>query len=233
MNDFISYPLSDDFTIELVNEPAPIWPTDLTNEIEDIWEQELKEREGFLFNGSIFNAIHFDGKKIKGRFEEYKHHIAQLRNPDLKERINLKVVSVSGLTICQDHILIGLRSNHVTLFKNHYELVPSGIIDKGALVNEKIEILRQIEIELKEEANISLSQVTSLHPWLLIFDKVLNIYEVWVKIEVDPSLLSQKFPANDEYDSMIWIDKKKIFSFIEQNKDKCVPLTLFLLERTS
>lgn len=197
--------------------------------IEEIWKKEIVRTRGKVFNGRFLSADHFDGKYLQGHFVDYKYYLAQTRDPTLAQELNIKPVCVCSYTVCDDCILMGKRADYVTEYQNFYELVPAGGIDPSAISGSSIDIIKQIKLELKEEAGIDASYVQSIIPTFLINYPGNMPYEICVKIELNPAVKNLQAERDDEYTELIWIHKDKMDEFVKQNHENIIPLSILIL----
>lgn len=197
--------------------------------IEEIWKKELIRTRGKLFNGKILSAEVFDGKQLMGHFVEYKHYLAQARDPSLMDELGIQPICVCSYTTAGDYILMGMRADYVTDFSNYYELVPAGGIDPSAISNNNVDVIKQIKIELKEEAGIEEFLVQSIIPTFLCRCYETNTYEIITRIELDPSARHWMGERDGEYTELIWIPKNTLRAFMEMNRGKIIPLSLLIL----
>lgn len=207
--------------------------TDLTPPIErriqEIWDQEYIRAQGKLFNGKIFSATNFDGTVLQGHFVDYKHYVAQVRDPTLFENLHIQIVSISGYTVANESILIGKRAAYVTGFPGHYELVPAGGIDPSVVTNQSIDIIKQFKKELREEAGIEESMIKSILPVYLIKYSEREPYEICAKIILAPEAALNN-PRDEEYTELFWMERKRLPEFINNNREIMIPLSLHLLD---
>lgn len=231
MENEIVLPLPSNFEVVLDFDHSPKnLDAETQNVIENIWEKELIRTQGKLFNGNLFSADNFDGIQLYGHFVEYKHFLAQVREPQLFELLAIKPVCVCGYTVDCDHILIGKRSDYVTEFQNYYELVPAGGIDTSAIHNDKIDIIKQLYTELKEEAGIEVSMVKKITPSFLVKYSDVQPFEICSKIELHDSTRDALGKHDEEYTELIWIKKNKIREFVEKNREGIIPLSVHLID---
>jgi hypothetical protein len=228
--DFKTIKLSPNFQIKISSASSENYSKALLEQIERIWQEEKALCGDGLFNGWILNALSVTEEQLSAHFVEYKYYLAQIRKPELHQQLQLNPVSVSGYTHTKDHVLIGLRSKNVTEYKNLYELVPSGGIDKDALVEGQIDIQKQFFLELYEEAQIASQNVVSVRPFCMIYQSSTFHYELCAEIVVDPSMLRLQPFFSDEYTQLRWMPKSELLQFVEENKNKFVPLSLYLLK---
>lgn len=198
--------------------------------IENIWNHEISNQNERLFNGQILNVVSFTEEKMVAEFVDYKFYLAQLRDPNFEPVLGIRTVCVSGITTIVDKVLMGRRSPTVSNFPKFYELVPSGGIDPGSLVTNKIDITKQFEVELWEETGISVTEVKDIRPLGLVYDEDQKTYDFCAEIVVNYSALKEFLDPSDEYEDLAWIPKHDIEKIIRRHKKEIVPLSLLLLQ---
>jgi len=231
MNNYQTIEMRPDFYIEVLPHARGFTLSDHEKRLVDnLWNDEEAERTSHLHNGQILNVVSVEPNKLVGEFIEYKYYIAQLRDPNFEEVLKIKTLAISGITTIADKILVGQRSSHVTAYKNYYELVPSGGIDPGSQVGNRINIARQFEIELWEETGISVTEIKSIRPKALIYDKENKTYEICAEINVNYTILKEPLAASEEYPKLQWISKRDIQDFVSKHESEFVPFSLYLLQ---
>lgn len=198
--------------------------------IEELWKNEIIRTKGKVFNGQLLSADDFDGIVLKGHFVEYKHYLAQARDPTLRDQLQIKPICVSGYTSAQEEILFGRRSEHVTDYQGFLELVPSGGIDSLAVKQDGIDIHKQFQIELLEEAGIEASLILHITPIFLIRCTEVCSYEICAKIELEPSCRELLVERDEEYKELIWVPRTALQEFVEKHRSHIVPLSLQILD---
>lgn len=174
------------------------------DEIEEIWAEKSKNKE--LYNGRIVSLVNhsLENGHLKIDYCEvgYKDFLAQRAGLDLK----LSPIGVSGITYFLEEgvkkFLVGKRSLNVTQFKGFNELVPSGSLEIDE--NSNIECIKQLFIELKEEANIEKSRIKEAKPFCLIFDSDENVYDIGIAVKLDGV---EDYKFSDEYKEMRFVSK--------------------------
>lgn len=225
-------PISKDFKV-IIRPNTSILKLDpsIENHVEAIWNYEIDRTQGKIFNGKLLSAWGgFNEKELIGDFVEYKHYLAQARDPSLINILKIHPICVCGYTVSGDHILIGKRSKAVTDYPNYYELVPAGGIDIKSVENNQVDIYKQIKIELKEEAGLDESQVLSAVPKYLITCADTNSYEICFNIELSPLLKNQNLLGNGEYTRLLWIKKSQLETFIKEHQNEIIPLSLQIVD---
>jgi len=196
--------------------------------IENIWRYE-ESHHPKLFNGQFLNVISVDAQKMEGEFVDYKYYIAQLRDPSFRQVLDIKPLSVSGITSSGNKILVGQRSKHVTECPEFYELVPSGGFDPTSVRDGHIDILKQFQTELWEESGISASEVKDFNLLKLVYDPDNRNYEICAKLHINYTILREELQPSEEYAKLMWISKEEMGNFINKNKSQFVPFSLYLL----
>lgn len=200
--------------------------------IENIWQHE-ENKHPQLHNGQIFNVISLEKERLIGEFIEYKYYLAQLRDPNFISALNIATLAISGVTTVVDKILIGRRADHVTTYANFYELVPSGGMNTRAQVNDRIDPIRQFEMELWEETAISVTEIKSIRPIALVFDLENRQYEHCAELSINYTILKEELQPSNEYQELKWISKKEVKEFIHKHEQEFVPFSLFLFHLAS
>jgi 8-oxo-dGTP pyrophosphatase MutT (NUDIX family) len=188
--------------------PAPIITPDILGRIEEIWNQEKARRGEKLFNGQLF-SIHQSGPElIVGWMAEYRHFLAQRRDPDLHSALKIRPLAVSGVLTCKDGIVFGRRSGRTEMDANLWELVPSGSID-DASINDggQPDLGRSLLRELAEETGIYASDVSfPPHAIAMVEDSGSRVTDIGMKVVVGLSAadVQARFAAleNREYTAL-------------------------------
>lgn len=207
--------------------------------IEKIWQNTLKEKDGDLFNGTLPNFIRVDKKRekieIKAHFIEYKHFLAQRKQPDLK--LNIRPIGVSGIIVLREnssnYVLFAKRANNVTEYPGFFELVPSGSIDKEYVdINGIVDYQSKLLSEFVEETGLSKDYVKEISGFAFVLDVNHNIYDVCCKIllEAKKESVASEFLDSKEYHTPKFISINDLGGFIEENADIIVPTSMALIE---
>lgn len=231
MNNYQTFAITPNFIIEVLPVSRGFTLSDHEkNIVENIWNFEHRQFS-HLYNGQILNVVKWDNDKLLGEFIKYKYYIAQLRDPNLQQILDIQTVSISGMTLTGEKILIGQRSDQVTAYKNYYELVPSGGIDPNASHGNQIDLKRQFEIELWEETGISVTEIKGIKPIALVYDTKNKSYEICAEINVNYTILKENLNPSEEYQKLQWFTKRELADFIQKKEKEFVPFSLFLLNK--
>lgn len=195
-----------------------------------LWQEEMVERASKLFNGLIFNFVSFEGDKMVGEFIDYKFYLAQLRDPGLEPLLKIELISVSGLTVSGDKVLLGRRSNQVTQDAGKWEAVPSGGIDHNAQRGNTIDLKEQFGRELWEETGISVTEIKRILPFLIVRDPYTHIYEICAEIDVNYTVVREERQPSEEYSELVWVPKSEMKTFLKKHGNEFVPFSLYLIQ---
>jgi hypothetical protein len=219
----MTYIYSESYKI-LASSPDKAYCT-LINEnaesIERIWNENGQGKH----NGKILMLFDPHGfsnevliKPLKVFEVEYKVFFAQLHGIDF----GLIPVGVSGLVyknLSERIFLRGKRSLEVSTYKNHYEFVPSGSLDIEKTPEE------QILIELFEEAQLGMEDISSLKFQGFIWDPILPVLDLFFLIKVKPNALALK---SAEYSELSFESLNSLTSSI--NDTAWVPTSICVLK---
>jgi hypothetical protein len=192
---------------------------DNKNEIELVWEKELKRRNKKIFNGEILNLAKIEYEEKENRFIlqchkiQYKHYLAQ------RAGINLGItpLAVSGIVFYQENnskvFYLGKRSEEVTQYPGYNEFIPSGSIDaKDLVLDQIVNYSKQLIVELKEELNVSEENIKHYKVFCLIFDEIENVYDIGIEVEV----LKSKIKTNeDEYNTVLKLPLDLVVEYVK------------------
>lgn len=231
MRDYQTLFFSDDFSFNLIQSTRKKELSDAASQaVEEIWEHEQKNRTGSLFNGQVLSLVSLDRQGLQAEFVEYKHYLASLRKPKLRSVLGVKPLSLSCLTRSMGSVLMARRAKGVAQYPLWYELAPSGGIGPEAAKGDKLDVAGQALRELTEETGISKKSVLKVHPFSLVFDDQTGLYEICLEIELNPQILKEPLPPTEEYQDLQWLTPADLTGFIEANRKRIVPLSIYLLE---
>jgi len=207
--------ITPDFKVVLSksNEPL-ILTTDVKARIECLWNQEKSKKGVSLFNGQILSCLEFNKEFVVAKFVEYKHFIAQRRDPHLRSQLNIDPIAVSGITFFNGKVLVGRRSYMVTQTPNHYEFAPSGGIDPDSLNGETVDYVEQITRELYEETEINQDSVDSCNPFVIIRNIDAPFWDICVCIKLKKDADIIDLHPTEEYSELRWMmpdEVKRLF----------------------
>ena len=172
--------------------------------IENLFPDQLGEE-------AIFHCETYDSELICGYFVPFTDYLAE--NSYLP-------VATSGLVICEGEILIGKRSAKMREYPLHFELIPSGGIDRTADGTE--ELLRQCT----GDTGIDSSCVREITPLVLIEDCFQRSLDICMVIELSDR--PELHMCHEGYTGARWVSIEEFRLLIEAAP--VVPTSVALFE---
>ena len=199
-------------------------------EIEAIWQREKKSRGPLLYEGLILNAVRYDENGLDGTWISYQIALAAYRSDVLARALNVQVVSVSGLTVSREHLLLGKRALYVAQNPGSLELVPSGGIDPTAQMGDQIDYRGAILQEFEEETGLSRSKVEQITPLALVSQENSRALEICLRLEL--SLEACSIPLHsEEYQELFWVKLSCAEEWLSGAHGEVVPLSQEIFKR--
>lgn len=222
--------LDSDFTIK-VQQTAKRkkYPAEIESQVDAIWEQQKLIYGDHLYNGQILSEIEYTEHELIGELVEYRYHVAQIHAPELLPYLKVHTVSVTGITYSGDDVLIGQRSSKVAEYRDMYELAPSGGIDPAAIEGDRVDLLKQVGIELHEETGLDSEAIVHIEPMALAIHLTKKSFEFCIKIDIDPTKKDLMKIHNEEYQKLMWIHKDEVRAFADSHLNTFVSLSTQLI----
>ena len=202
-------------------------------EIDRIWQDEQRRRDGAMVNGRIISVLTASPVYLTCRVSQYKHFMAQIVRPELFEELQVRPLSVSGVLSCEDGIVFGRRASNVTQAPALWELAPSGGISEDAISGTHIDLQYQILTELSEEVGINRDDVVALRPFCLIEDDESHVLDIGIFLKTScgaQEILERhrQIPAQ-EYSEIAIIPASGIDAFIRDLTTGLIPVSAALI----
>ena len=226
MKTIFQFPLSSHVSVRLLGKEIRKTPPRFRKEIDAIWENEKKEE---FFDGAVLSVVRYNPEVIDCELVSYKAFYASIKRKSLCKYLNIFPLGISGRTLCDSRVLIGTRSQHVTMYPGEKECVPSGSLDKLFLRQDgTLDIVRGVLTELCEESSVQPDVVEGLVPRSLYCDMENGVFDIHVDISLkkDASLEQVTSPSG-EYADLFWVDRANITT---QLLEECLPLSRILLQ---
>jgi hypothetical protein len=220
-------PLTPAFRLCL--EESSATPPALVAVIEQIWAAEQARRGGRLHNGTMLSFVRNDADCLYARRTDYRHFIAQRREPRLFAELQLRTLAVSGLARSPLELLLGRRSGKVTQDAGRWELVPSGGLSPsagGSDVASAAMVFEQCYVELEEETGIPRSSVDSAQAFALVEDPEAHVIDIGVELSMRDFLATGE--ASTEYERLLPVPIDAIADFCRDHD--VIPVSRALLE---
>lgn len=198
------------------------------NLIQTIWDKEQERCDGKLHEGVILSAVSFDHKSLIGQFVPYKYFLAQFCDPSLKPDLQIRPVSLNGITYLENQLILAKRSPWVAQCPGYYELAPSGGIRPPSKNLTEVDMKVQLLDELKEETGIENSSIKNVKYFALVHDLKGDGIELCAEIRLKSSGLI--LSSSSEYTQVMTVPCSEIPVFTKEHEREFVPLSLLLLK---
>lgn len=227
---FTALPLSNG--LQCIAKNGPWQPSaDLERQVGVIWDEESRRLGQVLFDGIIFSAAEYSSEHILGSWIRYRYALAGYKNPELGRELGVLPVAVNGISLLNDQILLGRRSNKVAAFPGKWELAPSGGIDeRDCQAKVNVSYVKALYRELQEETGLEANTVEQALPWRLVEDRQVNTLELCMKLYLSPTATDYFHPTSSEYSEFCWLHQAQIGDFLLQHQAAVVPLAEYLLK---
>jgi hypothetical protein len=215
-------PLSSATSIRRSDPPAQ-FGDEVEAQVDRVWRSDAAEG---LTDGLVLRVV-----KQNGVFDlsplPYRYFWAQRLNPELFAE-PLKSLAVTGVTWCEDRLLLGRRADWVTQDANYLELVPSGSADADGG-----DLFAQIDREMTEELGISSSAITAHQLLGIVEDEVNNVVEAVIETKLACSFAdvqqSHVRIERPEYSEVLALTASELAAAIDRGSDliSAVSTTIF------
>ncbi len=203
--------------------PVPYSDLQIAREVDACWES-AKRQGADLYDGSIFSVHTVTPQKIIGGFVPYRYYVAWRKRPEIRSKVPLKPLSISGITHSRDEVLIGKRSLHIHQYPGQYEFAPSGGVDKESESNGLIDYTSLVLRELEEDTGIVSADVSRVQLFSLIEDLQEQSLELCFDIEIHGSFSCNS--SSHEYSVLMPWKIDSVEAFLKQQGKDWVPFCL-------
>ncbi len=187
----------------------------LEKQIDKIWQQQSAKRS--LTDNHIVSVNNWQPQLLEISIRPYREFLATLISPELKTKLKIQPLAVSGILHCESGYLLARRSAVVSQLPNYWECAPSGSVDACNCDNP----LQQLYDELEEEINIKLDETTAVDCFVLIEDTTTGVYDLGISLTVtlDAEVIAQRFQQGDsnEYSELKIIPDNAMLDFFNTN----------------
>ncbi len=162
----------------------------LTDEQQAAIAMAWEHRPASVYDGQFFHVTGIQPRagahEISGVFTSYQVYFAQKQ---LGTDFGVRPLGVSGLTLCQDHIILAQRASVVTAYANALECVPSGSLSaEYARPGGEVDYMAQLRAEFHEEVGLPPARVVQTTPFAVVYDMQDRVYDVVCTLAVDATL---------------------------------------------
>ena len=213
------HPLSPSFQIRL---SAPLsLSSQVEKRVDELWRAALSSTNSRLFNGLIFSATSVGPDELRGRFVEYKYHIAQQMDIRLAPILRIAPVCLSGVLTCPEGILFGKRQDGLATRPGVWGLMPSGCLTPDTFsADGSVDYVKAFLYALKDELNIDAHFLSDLSHNALIAEHSIDGegYSLVMNAQIALSSLAIKhrhLNANeDKYSEIVAVPPADVESFL-------------------
>lgn len=202
-------------------------PNQLEN-VHSIWQT----RPPHIFNGSQLVLKNYEILPESIHIEvclcEYKFYYAQKQGLPL----GLTPIGVSGLIVCQNHLIVAQRSQQVTAYPAYWEFAPSGSLDHALIRDDgSVDFVARLHEEFTEEVGLSAECITASQPFALIYDPNDPVYDIACQLTLDTSLdaILAAFEASEEYDRPQAVPLAEVEAWLTAQPEGVVPTSRSIL----
>lgn len=214
-----TYPLNPDCKIDV---GLPWEPTiSIMRRVDEIWSSEKERRGCQLTNGQIYSLTEFSPDYLSICLSEYRYVLARRRDPDLKNQgLNIRPLSVTGVLLCADGLVLGRRGSGVTDDAGLWEPAPAGGLSQN---DPKAQVLE----ELEEELGIAAPTVVSAEICGLVEDVESSVFDIVFRLRTAAS--EQDISAayaekgSDEYAELAIVKPSDVSTFLEAHGERLLP----------
>lgn len=197
---------------------------------DEIWVK----RPSHIFNGDLLvhqaTITRADYLEVAGYFTEYRFYYAQKQSG---QDFGLAPLAVSGLIICEDHVIFARRSPHVTSYPGKLELVPSGGLDRGVAMDDgTVDFSAQLRAEFAEETGQSEAAIMSIKPFALIHDPADPVYDIACRmhLNIGRNELQAGLAHSGEYDEPVAVPLTELDQWLAAHQEDVIPTSRAILK---
>jgi hypothetical protein len=186
-----------------------------------------------IFNGDLLvhraTLAKDNSLEVSGYFTEYRFYYAQKQSG---QSFGLTPLAVSGLIICEDHVILARRASHVTSYPGLLELVPSGGLDRDSALDDGLVDFRQkLRDEFAEETRQPTEAILSIDPFALIHDPADPVYDIACRLHLNIGCaqLAAGLAQSDEYGDPVAVPLADLSQWLAAHQGDVIPTSRAIL----
>ena len=189
-----------------------------------------------LFNGQVFCADRYDAAGLDGHWTEYRRQVAQMADPGLFRRLQVRSLAVCAALCCQDGVVLGQRDAGAVYQPGLWQLPPAGSVDRGADRGATADLGAALMAELWEELGLSAEAVTAIRPLCLVehpsgvLDLGMQVTTLLCGADV---LAAHRARGNQEYAALAVVPAPDVPGWLAARGAAAVPTLHALLRRVA
>jgi hypothetical protein len=197
---------------------------------ESLW----KQRPPHLFNGSVLMHLQTQVQPgrvdLTGAFTDYRMYYAQKQSG---RNFGLNPIAVSGLMICQGHLILGRRGAQVTAYPGWYEIAPAGGLDLSVAMDDRsIDYTAQLRAEFTEEIGLPEEVISDIRPFGVVYDPQDPVYDVVceMSLTLGPAEVLAAMANSAEYTQALAIPLSELPAWLESHRAELIPPSAAILD---
>lgn len=179
---WISHPLAPALRV-VVEPPPPAAAASVEATVERLWAEARAARPS-LFNGRVFAAREIAPERITGFWTDYKHALAQIREPSLFAALAIRALAVNGVVEGPDGIVFGRRDPGAIYQPGLWQCPPAGSVE-ARRGHDTVDLRDQLLAELAEELGMPAASVSGFHPLAAVEHPGSHVVDVGIALRTD------------------------------------------------
>ncbi len=208
-------------------------PPDLDAEVSSIWAAERARRPD-LFNGQVFCADRIAPDRISGHWTEYRRVLAQMRRPELFDRLRIRALAVNGLIECMDGLVLGRRQAGAVYLPGFWQAPPAGNVE-ARNGSATVDLTSQLLAELDEELGLRPTEVEDIRAVMAIEHAGTHVVDVGFLLRTPLSFTAMKarqaVAGNNEYDALRVVAPDEVPRLLAGAEPMLLPSARILMRR--
>ena len=205
-------------------------PPDLEARVASCWTAEQARRPG-LFNGRVFCADRIAPDRIEGHWTEYRRVVAQLRHPELFDRLRIRGLAVNGLIECADGLVLGRRQADAIYLPGFWQAPPAGAVEARSGLDTGL--TAQLLAELEEELGLQATEVEDVRAVVGIEHAHSHVVDVGFLLRTTLSFARiealRAATGNDEYDALRVVPPDDVARVLSADEPMLLPSARILI----
>ena len=222
---WITHALAPTLRVEVVRPPPPA-PSSVEAAVDRIWA-EARAHHPALFNGRVFSAQRIEPDRITGHWTDYRHALAQIREPGLFAELGIRSLAVNGVVEGPDGVVLGQRDARAIYQPGLWQCPPAGSVEARGGVDEAVDLRAQLEAELAEELGMPADSVGGFRPLAAVEHPGSHVVDVGMALTTDwPAARIADAHArggNAEYARLVIVPQSRLAGQLASWGDAVVP----------
>ncbi len=219
MDNIAVYALEPSFKLRIA--PPMVVSDSISERIDGIWAEEKRHRGETLTNDNVFSLFDYRPDCLTLQPAEYRHVLARRRAPELADAgLSIRPVGVTGVLVCADGLVLGLRGTQVASDAGLWEPAPAGCLDHPDPAAQVLE-------ELREELGLESTRVTSPEACGMVEDAASGVVDIVFRLNTAASAedvrAAYRAFGTDEYAELAIIGRADVAPFLHAERTRLLP----------